>query len=92
MKIKETDRITALKNELEKFNAIINVTNESIELLNSKPLTKQKNTVRIETYQDHRMAMAFAPLSFITPIEIIDHTIVAKSYPSFWEDFSFNQA
>lgn len=90
LKIKETDRIIALKTELEKFNAIVNVTNESIEILNHNPLTKKNSPIQINTYQDHRMAMAFAPLSFITPLKINNSEVVAKSYLNFWKDFDFN--
>ncbi len=86
LKIKETDRLEALKRELQKFGAKIRITEDSIHI---KPdnLTKIKNPVKIETYQDHRMAMAFAPLSLKVPLEIENPKVVDKSYPDFWKDF-----
>jgi 3-phosphoshikimate 1-carboxyvinyltransferase len=90
LKIKETDRIVALKTELEKFGAKITSTNESIELFVTEPLKRQNSIIAIQTYQDHRMAMAFAPLSFITPIRIENPEVVEKSYPNFWVDFEFS--
>lgn len=84
LKIKETDRLQALKNELEKFDADVEITNDSIHLKN---MVMFKNTVvEIETYQDHRMAMAFAPLAFKQPIIVKEAEVVSKSYPDFWED------
>jgi len=83
LKLKETDRLLALKTELEKLGAICKITNESIEVSPSK---KIKHNILIKTYQDHRMAMAFAPLSLLTAIEIEEPKVVSKSYPTFWED------
>ena len=83
LKIKETDRLQALKNELHKLGAHCMITNDSIELLSSSEI---KANVLIKTYQDHRMAMAFAPLSLLTSIEIENPEVVSKSYPTFWED------
>ena len=84
LKIKETDRLQALKNELEKFGAKVAITDDSIELKNKVVFTD--SVIEIETYQDHRMAMAFAPLAFNQKIFIHDATVVSKSYPNFWED------
>lgn len=83
LKIKETDRLEALKTELTKLGAEISVTNDSLTLL---PSNNCNSNVTIATYQDHRMAMAFAPLALKVPIIITDAKVVSKSYPSFWED------
>ena len=83
LKIKETDRLEALKNELTKLGAIISVTNDSLTL---QPAEGINENVSIATYQDHRMAMAFAPLALKTAISIENAEVVSKSYPSFWED------
>ena len=84
LKIKETDRLMALKNELEKLGATIKITNKSLHL---EPSFQIKINCVIKTYNDHRMAMAFAPLSLKVPITIEDADVVTKSYVSFWEDF-----
>ncbi|WP_396152012.1 3-phosphoshikimate 1-carboxyvinyltransferase [Flavobacterium sp.] len=84
LKIKETDRIEALKNELNKLGAAISITNNSLALEQSENI---KSNIRISTYQDHRMAMAFAPLALKVPIIIENAEVVSKSYPTFWEDF-----
>lgn len=88
LKIKETDRLEALKTELSKFGAIILVTNDSLTLEASSPLPWRGvgGEVSVSTYQDHRMAMAFAPLALKVPIIIENAEVVAKSYPAFWED------
>ena len=84
LKIKETDRLLALKKEIEKFDVdSVKITEESIELRNSSNL---KSEVYIDTYNDHRMAMSFAPLSIITPIIINNPEVVSKSYTKFWND------
>lgn len=84
LKIKETDRLEALKIELTKLGAPISVTNDSLILEQSENI---KPNIRISTYQDHRMAMAFAPLALKVPIVIENAEVVSKSYPTFWEDF-----
>ena len=84
LKIKETDRLQALKNELEKFSAEIEITNETIQLKNK--VSFSSNIVEIATYQDHRMAMAFTPLAFKQKIKIKEAEVVSKSYPNFWND------
>lgn len=83
LKIKETDRLQALKNELEKLGAQVSVTNESLTL---EPSSTINQNIIIKTYQDHRMAMAFAPLALKKNIIIEDAEVVSKSYPAFWED------
>ena len=84
LKIKETDRLIALKNEIEKFNVDkVEITKNSITLENNSDL---KHEVIIETYNDHRMAMSFAPLSLLVPIIINDPEVVSKSYVNFWKD------
>lgn len=83
LKIKETDRLEALKEELSKLGADIDVTNETLHL---KASTKIKENIAIATYNDHRMAMAFAPLALRVPIKINDANVVTKSYRSFWKD------
>ncbi|ESU29563.1 aroA protein [Flavobacterium limnosediminis JC2902] len=83
LKIKETDRLEALKNELTKLGAHVSVTNDSLTL---KPSTEIKENIAIKTYQDHRMAMAFAPLALKVSILIEDAEVVSKSYTNFWED------
>lgn len=83
LKIKETDRLLALKNELEKIGVNTLITDDSIEIISFQ---KINNVPEIETYQDHRMAMSFAPLSLKNPIRIQDENVVIKSYPNFWND------
>jgi len=84
LKIKETDRLIALKNEIEKFNVDkVEITENSITLENNSNL---KHQVIIETYNDHRMAMSFAPLSLKVPLKINNPEVVTKSYINFWND------
>ena len=84
LKIKETDRLVALKNEIEKFEVDkIEITKDSITLENNLDL---KHDVTINTYNDHRMAMSFAPLSLLVPININNPEVVTKSYLNFWND------
>jgi len=83
LKIKETDRLEALRAELTKLGAQIRVTNHSLHLEKS---TGCHGGISIETYNDHRMAMAFAPLALRSSLFIEDAGVVSKSYPGFWED------
>ena len=83
LKIKETDRLVALENELTKLGADISVTDHSLDL---KESSKIRSNIQIETYHDHRMAMAFAPLAIKIPITILDANVVTKSYRNFWKD------
>lgn len=85
LKIKETDRLVALENELTKLGAEITVTDKTLHL---KEALQIKCNVSIATYQDHRMAMAFAPLLLKTSLRIEEADVVSKSYPTFWKDFS----
>jgi len=83
LKIKETDRLEALRIELTKLGANISVTNDSLTLVPSQNIN---HNIHIATYNDHRMAMAFAPLAVKVPIIINDAEVVSKSYPDFWND------
>ncbi|WP_445456900.1 3-phosphoshikimate 1-carboxyvinyltransferase [Flavobacterium sp. HNIBRBA15423] len=83
LKIKETDRLEALKTELIKLGASISVTNDSLILEKSNQI---KENISIATYQDHRMAMAFAPLALKVSITINEAEVVSKSFPTFWKD------
>ena len=83
LKIKETDRLEALHKELSKLGATISVTDDSLDLQAS---SKINSNISIETYNDHRMAMAFTPLAIKTQIQILDAGVVTKSYRNFWED------
>ena len=84
LKLKETDRLLALMREIEKFEVdCVTISNQSITLKNN---SKLKSGVSINTYDDHRMAMSFAPLSMINPIIIINPEVVSKSYLNFWND------
>ena len=83
LKIKETDRLKALKSEIEKFGVDkIEITESSLHLENN---SKLKSNISIDTYDDHRMAMSFVPLSLLDPIKINDPLVVTKSYVSFWD-------
>ena len=81
--IKETDRLNAMKIELEKCGAKVRITADSLHL---ELAQISSNEAEIDTYQDHRMAMAFAPLSLRIPLQINQADVVSKSYPNFWED------
>lgn len=92
LKIKETDRLEALKTELEKLGATISVNHDSLHLeahnlFSEKQKSINKN-VLIETYNDHRMAMAFATLGIKFPVTVADAGVVSKSYPGFWKDMA----
>lgn len=81
--IKETDRLVAMKIELEKLGGEVTITQESLTLASCKSLISD---VSINTYNDHRMAMAFAPIALKTNLFINDAEVVSKSYPDFWKD------
>ena len=83
LNIKETDRLVALKTEIEKLGGEVEITNKSLHLKTGNNI---KELVSIGTYNDHRMAMAFAPLALRVPIIIEDAMVVSKSYPTFWDD------
>ena len=83
LSIKETDRISAIKTELEKFDVEVSTAKDSIEI-NSSFKAQDK---RICTYNDHRMAMSFSPLALCGhEIEIENPTVVEKSFPHFWDE------
>ena len=83
LKIKETDRLIALENELSKLGAQIRVTEDSLHLSADQDF---KVNQTIATYSDHRMAMAFAPLALKISHQIAESNVVTKSYPDFWND------
>lgn len=83
LKIKETDRLEALKVEIEKLGGSVYITKDALHLESNKTLNEN---VSIDTYNDHRMAMAFAPLALKTALRINDAHVVSKSFPSFWDD------
>ncbi len=85
LKIKETDRLLALKTELEKCGAKVKISKNSLKMTPPKNLPE---FVEINTYDDHRMAMAFAPLAIKMSLQINNAEVVSKSYPDFWKDFA----
>lgn len=85
LKIKETDRLMALKNELSKVGCHTEITANSIV---SYKFTLPDKKIKIKTYDDHRMAMSFAPYCLLQELEIENPEVVEKSYPDFWKDLS----
>ena len=85
LRIKETDRIAALQTELTKLGFSVDVENDDI-VINAITSNVSEYNHSIETYDDHRMAMAFAPLALQNSITIEDENVVGKSYPNFWKD------
>jgi 3-phosphoshikimate 1-carboxyvinyltransferase len=85
LKIKETDRIAALKNELRKLGFVLSEPGEGL-LSWENEKCEPTDKISIATYEDHRMAMAFAPAALFSPITIEHPEVVSKSYPGFWED------
>ncbi|UYW00613.1 3-phosphoshikimate 1-carboxyvinyltransferase [Flavobacterium agricola] len=87
LKIKETDRLLVLENEISKFGASISTTSNTLLLAPfNVELFATNPEIAIKTYQDHRMAMAFAPLACKQPITILEAEVVTKSYLAFWDD------
>jgi 3-phosphoshikimate 1-carboxyvinyltransferase len=85
LKIKETDRIAALKNEMRKTGYVIQDLNDSELLWEGERC--EASWEPIDTYEDHRMALAFAPMCFLHEgLRINNPQVVTKSYPRFWED------
>ena len=84
LKVKETDRLVALQNELEKIGCKTEITDNSIKSLE---FFEPKNDISIATYNDHRMAMSFAPFALVKELDIQNEDVVEKSYPDFWKDF-----
>lgn len=86
LRIKETDRLKALQSELQKLGFLIHAENDS-ELIWSGAKCEPAANPTIDTYDDHRMAMALAPLAVMLPgLHINNPEVVTKSYPGFWED------
>ncbi|WP_410879770.1 3-phosphoshikimate 1-carboxyvinyltransferase [Myroides sp. DW712] len=84
LKIKETDRLVALQNELRKLGGDLQITADSLTLSAKRQVVPAGQA--IDTYQDHRMAMAFAPLVTQMDLWINEADVVTKSYPVFWKD------
>tara|TARA_Y100000991_G_scaffold76662_1_gene57620 strand:+ start:506 stop:1741 length:1236 start_codon:yes stop_codon:yes gene_type:complete len=82
LKIKETDRLVALKNEISKFNTEVIIDDQSIEIKNFPKVLPEN--IEIDTYQDHRMALAFSPLSVLVKLVINDYGVISKSFPEYW--------
>ena len=75
-----------MKNELEKFGAQVSITNNSIQII-PKPITVKPQVIHIQTYNDHRIAMSFAPLAVkCNELKIENPDVVNKSYPGYWDD------
>lgn len=87
LKIKETNRIAALITEMQKLGYVLFEPSEG-ELTWTGERTEPSKRIKIATYDDHRMAMAFAPIALKIPIEIENPDVVSKSYPGFWDDFN----
>ncbi|MBR1395652.1 MAG: 3-phosphoshikimate 1-carboxyvinyltransferase [Prevotella sp.] len=85
LKIKETDRIEALKTELQKLGYVLRDENDS-ELIWDGTRCEPSAAAAIDTYEDHRIALSFAPVSLRQPVVINDPQVVTKSYPHFWND------
>jgi len=88
LRIKETDRIAALQNELAKIGAQLteNAAGQWELTPGTTPLNQVPGPIQIATYEDHRMAMAFAPLATQVALQIEEPSVVQKSYPRFWQD------
>lgn len=87
LKIKETNRVLALIQELKKLGYVLFEPSEGQLAWNGEKCDSD-DMPSIATYEDHRMAMSFAPVAIIRPIEIQNPEVVSKSYPNFWEDLS----
>ena len=96
LRLKETDRIVALQNELQKIGVFLNKmpakfskkTGVEYYMQEGQANIKQDNIPCFDTYSDHRMAMSFTPLSLIGSIIVNDPDVVSKSYPSYWNDLT----
>ena len=86
LNIKETNRLVALKEELTKLSGEVQISDSEIWVA---PCTEITPNIAINPHNDHRMAMAFAPLCLKVPITITETKVVEKSYPNFWEDFEY---
>jgi len=85
LKVKETDRLSALHIELQKLGTETEITDLTIKSIS---FNEPEENISIKTYQDHRMAMSFAPFCLIKELNIEEEDVVEKSYPMFWEDLS----
>lgn len=85
LKIKETDRIEALKTEMRKLGFVIHDV-DGRELVWDGERCEPEEIPAIDTYNDHRMALAFAPVAMKQPIVINNPEVVSKSYPHYWQD------
>ncbi len=89
LKIKETDRVAALQAELRKIGAGLHeLEADHLYEVVSVPGSGEAGVPVIATYDDHRMAMAFAPVGIVRPVVIEEPGVVVKSYPGFWDDLS----
>ena len=91
LKIKETDRIAALIKEMAKLGCQLEDINGRELKWDGKKTLATEPQPAIDTYDDHRMAFAFAPLAMVHPISINNPEVVSKSYPRFWEDLKSAQ-
>lgn len=87
LKIKETDRVYALQTELKKLNASFDMVEENYKYVITSSFAEDgfESPPTIDTYDDHRMAMAFAPIAMMIDVDIKEPNVVVKSYPEFWE-------
>lgn len=85
LRVKETDRLLALYNELKKLGTVTEITDLTID---SVSFGEPEDSISIKTYQDHRMAMSFAPFCLIGELNIEEEDVVEKSYPMFWNDLA----
>jgi 3-phosphoshikimate 1-carboxyvinyltransferase len=83
LRVKETDRIAALEAELSKFGVKCSST---IDTLSIEDFGERKKDILLNTYQDHRMAMAFVPMALYGGFYVENPSVVSKSYTAFWED------
>jgi 3-phosphoshikimate 1-carboxyvinyltransferase len=85
LRIKETDRISALITEMNKLGYVLHAEGDHTLLWNGERCPANPSPV-IHTYEDHRMAMAFAPAALRTDLSIAEPAVVSKSYPRYWDD------